>query len=114
MNEAERRLAEDRALRQSAKGLFDTRLGQVRADLSARSVPARVKAKAQDQAFDALDKGIDIAKESKGVIAATVGALALWAFRKPLLKAIDGWFGQAPVQEEADSAEPDQDEELES
>ncbi|HEX4846944.1 MAG TPA: hypothetical protein VFV30_02275 [Novosphingobium sp.] len=100
MNEAESRLAEDRQTRRSARGLFDTRLAQVKADLAARGVPARIKAKAQDETFKAIDKGIDIAKESKGVIAATAGALLVWAFRAPLLKAAKGLFGQGSVQDQ--------------
>ncbi len=100
MNEAESRLAEDRSNRGTARGLFDTRLAQVKADLSARSVPARIKAKATDEVVGAIEQGLDVAKESKGIIAATAGALALWFFRAPLL----GLFAQGAVQDGADSA----------
>lgn len=103
MTEAEARLTEDRRNRNAARGLFDTRLGRVRADLAARPVPDRIKAKAVDEAAKAIDKGLDIAGQSKGVIAATIGALALWAFRKPLIAATRGWFGQGPVQDQDDS-----------
>jgi hypothetical protein len=103
MNEAESRLAEDRRNRNAARGLFDTRLGLVRADLAARPVPERIKAKAVDEAAKAIDKGLDIAGQSKGVIAATIGALALWAFRKPLIAAAQDWFGQGSVQDQDDS-----------
>ena len=114
MNDAETRLSEDRAIRQAARGLFDLRLAQVKSDLSARPVPARIKAKAQDETVKAMDKGLAIAGESKGVIAATVGALALWAFRKPLLKAAQAWFGQADVQDDTDTVHPDLSEEQEA
>lgn len=108
MTEAEARLAEDRQNRTSARGLFDRRLAQVKQDLSARSVPARVKAKARDEAFKAIDLGVDVAKESKGIIVATLGAVALWAFRKPLIAAARGWFGQGAVQDDpaSDAADP--------
>lgn len=104
MNKAERRLADDRGLRGKARGLFDTRLAQVKADLSARSVPARIKAKATDEAANAIEHGLDVAKQSKGVIAITAGALALWFFRAPLL----GLFAKGKVQDEPVSgdAEP--------
>lgn len=109
MNDAECRLAEDRRNRNAARGLFDTRLGRVKADLAARPVPERVKAKAVDEAAKAIDKGLEIAGQSKGVIAATLGALALWAFRKPLVDAAQGWFGQGPVQDQDDSTPPSND-----
>jgi len=85
MNDAERRLTEDRSARNAARGLFDTRLGQVKADLAARSVPARIKARATDEAAKAVEQGVAIARESKGIIAGTAAALALWFFREPLL-----------------------------
>ncbi|MBN8483496.1 MAG: hypothetical protein J0L50_01845 [Sphingomonadales bacterium] len=107
MSDAESRLAEDRRNRQAARGLFDTRLGRVKADLAARPVPERVKAKAVDEAAKAIDKGLEIAGQSKGVIAATIGALALWAFRKPLVQAAQDWFGQGSVQDQDDNAAPD-------
>lgn len=61
MSEAEDRLAQQRDLRGTARGLFDTRLGQVKADLAARGIGGRIKAKAKDEAFKALDNGIDVA-----------------------------------------------------
>lgn len=85
MNEAESRLAADRANRKAARGLFDNRLAQVKADLAARSVPGRIKAKATDEVVKGIEQGVTIAKDSKGIIAGTVAALALWFFREPLL-----------------------------
>lgn len=110
MNEAESRLAEDRRNRSAARGLFDVRLGRVKADLAARPVPARIKRKAQDETLKAIDKGLDIASQSKGVVAATIGALALWVLRKPLISVTKRWLGQGPVQDQPDngSSEPEQ------
>lgn len=109
MNETESRLAEDRANRRAARGLFDHRLAQVKADLAARSVPARIKAKATDEVATAIGKGVTIAKESKGIIAGTATALAVWFFREPLLawgkRLVTG--KQDPVQDRpAKAAEP--------
>lgn len=111
MNEAEQRLAEDRGNRRAARGLFDRRLAQVKADLSAHSIPGRIKHGAQEKAFDTLDRGIDIAKESKGIIAATAGALLLWAFRRPLLDAArDAWsaWDNNTVGDQSDGASEEQ------
>lgn len=85
MNEAESRLAADRANRKAARGLFDSRIAQVKADLAARGVPGRIKAKATDEVVKGIEQSVTIAKESKGIIAGTAAALALWLFREPLL-----------------------------
>lgn len=112
MNEAERRLSEDRSLRRSARGLFDRRLAQVKADYAARGVPDRIKAKAASESRKALDTALDVASESKGIIAATIGALMLWFFRNPILDLAKRVFGsgQDSVQEHA-ASDPDEDQE---
>ena len=107
MTDAESRLAEDRANRKVARGLFDSRLTQVKADLAARSVPGRIKAKATDEMAKGIEQGVTIAKESKGIIAGTVAALALWFFREPLWALGKGLIAgkQDSVQDQADMAE---------
>ena len=92
MSGTEDRLREDRANRQAARALFDTNLGQVQADLKARGIGGRVADKAKEEVSEAVAQGLEIASESKGVIAATLAALALWFFRAPLLRAMTGLF----------------------
>lgn len=106
MNEAERRLSEDRATRRSARGLFDRRLAQVKADYEARGIPDRIKAKAADETTKALDTALDVASESKGIIAGTVAALMVWFFRNPLIALARRTFGigQDAVQNQPASA----------
>lgn len=111
MTKGEDRLAQDRSLRGSARGLFDNRLAQVKADLAARGVGGRIKAKAKAETFKALDTGVDIASESKGIIAATVGALLIWAFRKPLIQAARELIAPSPVQDADDIVGAELDEE---
>lgn len=112
MSEAESRLAEDRANRKAARGLFDSRLAQVKTDLAARGVPGRIKAKATDEMAKGIEQGVTIAKESKGIIAGTAAALALWFFREPLWalgrRLIAG--EQDSVQDQADIAEAEPEE----
>lgn len=86
MSKSEQRLDEDRANRRAARGLFDQKLAQVKADFAARGVGARIKAKTADQGKAALAQGLDVAKESKGIIAGTIAALLLWFLRNPLLE----------------------------
>jgi hypothetical protein len=91
----------DRANRKAARALFDSRLGQVKADLSARSVKGRMIDKAKGDALAIADEAVAVAKDNKGLIAATVAALIAWAFRAPLLELITAKRGgQAPVQPE--------------
>ena len=112
MTEAENRFAEDRANRKAARGLFDSRLAQVKADLAARSVPGRIKAKATDEVAKGIEQGVTIAKESKGIIAGTMAALALWFFREPLWALCKRLIAdkQERVQDQADMAEAEPEE----
>ena len=93
MTAAESQLAADRANRQAARAVFDTRLAQVKADLEARSVGGRIADKALDETRTALDEAAAIARESKGVIGGTLALLALWLFRRPIIDALASIFG---------------------
>lgn len=88
MNDAGQDLLEARAVRNAARSTFDTRLSQVKADLAARSVGGRVADKVTDDAMAALDEAIDVAKESKGIIAGTAALLALWFLRNPIVSRV--------------------------
>ena len=79
--------------------------------VAARSSGGRVKAKAKDEAVKTLDTGLDVAKESKGIIAATAGALLVWVFRAPLFNLAKELFAPAAVQDGEPTAETQQDEE---
>lgn len=78
-------LRKDRALRNAAKSNFDANTAQVRADLAARGVGGRIVDIATGKAKAAASEAVDIANENRGVVAATLGALALWLARKPIL-----------------------------
>lgn len=100
MTEAEERLAADRANRNAARKLVDDRVAQVKADLAARSVGGRVADKLTGDALDLADQALTVAKNSKGIIAGAIGALALWTFRDRVAHAIGGLFKPATVQDE--------------
>ncbi|WP_374528617.1 hypothetical protein [Novosphingobium sp.] len=101
MNEAASKLARDRANRKAARSLFDARISQVKADLEARPIGGRIADKAGEEAMNAANEALAVAKESKGIIAAMVAALALWFFRNPLIAFFAQHFSpQAEVQED--------------
>lgn len=109
MSELELRIVDDRANRDAARALFDAKLTQVRTDLAARGVGGRIADTAKHEATEAMAKGLEIAAESKGIIAGTLAALALWFFRGPLIEAVQGLLGDdkepAPVQKQPDMAD---------
>jgi hypothetical protein len=85
MNKAELQLEEARDMRDSAKSRFDARLAIVQADVEARSIGSRIADKAAEEARDAMEDAMAVARESKGIIAGTIAALALWFLRNPLI-----------------------------
>jgi hypothetical protein len=104
MTDPAQQLAQDRDRRKRARGAFDANLAQVKDDLAARGVAGRIADQAEAEVRGAIAQGVDVARESKGIIAATLAALGLWFFRVPLIalarrhlfKAAD----PAPVQED--------------
>lgn len=98
MSEIERQLADTRAKRNAARRLFDSRFNRIKGDVEAHGgIGGKVKDEAGRKLEDAADKGLAIAAESKGIIAGTVAALALWFFRVPLFEAAKArFFKQAP------------------
>lgn len=87
MNFSESRLAADRAKRNLAHAAFAERLEGIKDDLAARGLGARMAESVKEGTSDAIDAGLDVAKERKGLIAGTFAALLLWIFRDPLFTA---------------------------
>lgn len=106
MNEAERQFAADRETRRAARSVFDARLAQVKADLAARSVGARVADKAKGDAAAVAQEALAVVKDSKGIVAATVGALALWFLRAPIIAGLSSLFDKG---EQGEPTEKDED-----
>ncbi len=87
-------LSQARAARDAARAAFDARLAQVRADVDARGVGGRIVGKIGADARDTLLEAVDVARESKGVVAGTAAALALWFLRHPIITWLDGVLGE--------------------
>lgn len=84
MTRPEAAVREARERRDAARAALDARLAMLRPEnLRSRAIDT-----ARGQAVDALETGLDVARESKGVIAGVVGLLGLWFMRKPLA----GWL----------------------
>lgn len=99
------RLAHDRALRDEARTLFLARIEALRADLRERGIGRRAAAALARETREAVDEAIEIASDSKGVVAATIAALMLWLFRNPIAAMVQGLFDTddddvAPTDEE--------------
>ena len=90
---AERRVIADKALRDAAKLVFDTRLAQVKLDLEARGIAGRVADEVSEHARTIIDEATDIAQEHPGVLGGTIAALTLWILRNPIIGWLDELLG---------------------
>ncbi|MCB2078864.1 MAG: hypothetical protein KDE55_14350 [Novosphingobium sp.] len=100
-------LVQDRAVRNSARRLFDERLALVREDMEARGVGGRIADKLGDEARDAFEEAVEIANDNRAIVAGTIGALALWILRNPIIGWIDGLLGGNAGDEQIDLDEKD-------
>jgi len=80
-----------RRVRDEARAALDRRVAAIRGDLDERGVGGRIADKLSIEAREALDEGLSVASESKGIIAGIAAALVLWFMRNPIL----GWIGDA-------------------
>lgn len=88
----EQALIDARALRDAARGVVATDLAVLRSEWTRRPLTRRLRDRAVNHAADAIEAGIDLARDQKWVIAATLAALGGWLFRNRLAKwAQIGW-----------------------
>ena len=85
MNRAEKELARLRAARNAARADLSQRVADVRQLAKPGELSKRVIAEVHPRARDAAWQVIEIASDNRGLIAATVSAVLLWAGRKQLL-----------------------------
>jgi hypothetical protein len=98
-----------RSDRDAAHRLVTGRWRQIKADLAARSVPGRVLDTAKDGAGDFAETALDVARNNRGVIAATAAAIGLWVFRGPITRfAGQLWNGHDASDEPGTTEEHDQ------
>ena len=100
MTDLERRLAEDKNLRDAALALFKADLALVRADLDERGLGKRIGDKVGESTMEVIDEAADFAQDNKGKVAAAVAAVILWFARGPILDTLGGLIGDDDEEDE--------------
>jgi len=108
MSRLERRLVEDRALRDAALELFKADIAFIRSGIRERGVGARLADRLGEGTRDMVDEAADYAEANKGVVAAGLAALVLWFARGPILKFFAGLMGDDEEAEDDATDDPGQ------
>ena len=103
MSDPAKQLARARDARDAAKAAFDAKLAELRGDSEAQSIGERVKERLADDARAAFYQALDVASESKGIIAGTVAALALWFLRRPIIAWLERLWSDDTDNDETDT-----------
>lgn len=103
MGKLARNVVVARTRRNSVRNDFDTRLMQVRTDLEARGVGGRIADRVSEEARETFDEAVDVAAESKTIIAGTIAALVLWFMRNPIMAMLENLVGTEDDDPEEDS-----------
>ena len=84
----------DRDTRAAALSVLTERYGRLRGALAERGPGARAADHAKGKARAAAREALDVANNSRGIIAGTAALLALWFCRKPIMaQAARHWPG---------------------
>ncbi|MEE4539389.1 MAG: hypothetical protein V2J51_12975 [Erythrobacter sp.] len=106
---SERRLEEDRRLRDAARAVVTSDIAHIRAGLSGEGIASRVAGRVGDGARDVFETARDKAEDNQGIVAALVGALILWFARGPIL----GWLNGGGRADDAAADDEIEDDEIE-
>jgi hypothetical protein len=85
MSDAERRMIEDRRLRDAALALVKADFAHLQHDLTTRSLGARFLDRISEGATDVFEEAVDVAENNRGVLATLLAAVLLWFARNPIL-----------------------------
>ena len=101
MSDPERKMIEDRALRDAALALVQADIAHLRTDLTNKGIGERFIDRVTEGASDVLDEAADVAGNNRGVLLTLLAAVVLWLARNPLL----GLFGGDGGEDEAEETE---------
>ncbi len=87
MSDLEQQFREDRALRNSALALLKADVTHLKTSLSGKGLAERTVSRITTGAKDTLDQASEKAGDKVGILAALIGAIALWFAREPILDA---------------------------
>lgn len=85
MTDLKRQMVEDRTLRDAARSLIEADIANLRADLVSKSLGERMLGRVGESASQLLDQAGETAQNNRGVLAALIGAIALWFARNPIM-----------------------------
>lgn len=105
MSRLERQLAEDKAVRDAALGLFSADLAIIRADLKERGIGGRIADRIGESTMEMVDEAADYAEANRGKVAAGIVAIVLWFMRGPILDALGKLFDDDDADEVGEDAD---------
>ena len=107
MADPERKMIEDRALRDAALALVKADVAHLRADLTTKGIGERLLDRVADGANEVLEEAVDVAENNRGVLITLVAAIVLWLSRNPLIALITGEDAEGDDEEEPEEPEGD-------
>lgn len=110
MRDLDRKLTEDRAMRDAARTLVTADIANLRADLAGKGFGVRIVDRIHEGAADLFEEAVELADSNRGVLAALVGAVLLWFARNPIIALFtddgDEGDGNEIEEESLDEASP--------
>ena len=88
-----------RAQRNVARLRLDAQVAKLKADYEDRGIAGRVIDELTEKAGATFDEAAEMAGDSKGLIAGTIGLLAIWFFRHPIISAFEAMLATDPDEE---------------
>ncbi len=92
MSNAERQLLEDRAMRNTARGLVDADIAYIRGSVQQRSIPARFADRLTSTSGDIAGEAAHLARENRAIVgtgvALGVAGMLGWLFRQKIAAAL--------------------------
>ncbi len=81
----ERRLKEDRALRNAALELVKADVAHVRSELARKGLGSRLVGRMSDGAIDVFEEAVSVAENNRGTLATLIAAVGVWFMRNPIM-----------------------------